>query len=181
VAAVNGLVLVEHPQHVLRGRHHVRRGHVHERADLARDLAHPATTDRLLLARAEVVRIADDASLAAAERNVDHRAFPGHPHRQRPHRVHGFLRVESNAALAGTARVVVLYPETAEHLHRAIVHADGNAEVVLAHGIAQHLPRRLVETELVRDLVELGLRHRECVVGLLGHVRLPPDTRRNDA
>ncbi len=49
VAAGELLVLVEHPHHVLGVGHHVRRGHVLERADVRRHLAHPAAAQQLLL------------------------------------------------------------------------------------------------------------------------------------
>src|SRR5512143_735849 len=64
-------------------------------------------------ARAQVVRIADDAALRATERDVDDGALPRHPHRERADRVDGFLRVEADAALARSAGVVVLHAETA--------------------------------------------------------------------
>ena len=50
-AAVDRLELVEHPEHVLRVGHDVGRRHVADRADVLRELAHPAAADRLLLAR----------------------------------------------------------------------------------------------------------------------------------
>ena len=52
---------------------------------------------------AQIVRVADDAALAAAQRDVDDRALPGHPHRERAHGVERLLRVKADAALA-TAR-----------------------------------------------------------------------------
>ena len=49
-AAVEHLVLVEHPEHVLRVRHAVGRRHVDPRPDVLPDLADPAAAERLLLA-----------------------------------------------------------------------------------------------------------------------------------
>src|ERR1035437_1154115 len=42
-AAVDLLKLVEHPEHVLRVGHHIRRRYIAHRTDLPRHLAHPAT------------------------------------------------------------------------------------------------------------------------------------------
>ena len=63
---MNLLVLIQHPQHVLRIRHHIRRRYVLQRADVIRQLPNPAATDLLLLASAQVVRITNHAALAAA-------------------------------------------------------------------------------------------------------------------
>ena len=139
------------------------------RADVAGELADPAAADLLLLAQAQVVRVADHAALAAAQRDVHHGALPGHPHGQRADRVDGLLRVEADAALARAAGVVVLDAEAAEDLDRAVVHAHRDAEVVLAHRPAQELARAGVEVQELGDLVELGLGHLEGVerAGLL--------------
>ena len=166
---VDRLELVEHPEHVLGARHDVGRGHVADRSHVLRELPYPAAADLLLLAHAQVVRIADDASLAAAERDVDDRALPGHPHRERPHRVDRLHRVEADAALRGAARVVVLDPESPEHLDASVVHLDRDAHVIFAQVVAQELLRRLVEAEELRDPVKLGLRHFEGVVGFVCH------------
>ena len=95
---------------------------------------------------------------AAAERDVDDGALPGHPHGERAHRVDRLLRVEADAALARAPRVVVLNAEAAEHLHAAAVHVNRNAELVFAKGNAQQIARGGVELEDVRDVVELALR-----------------------
>jgi hypothetical protein len=118
------------------------------------------------------VRVADDAALAAAERDVDHRALPGHPGREGAHRVDRLLRVEADAALGGAAGVVVLDPEALEDPHLAVVHADRNGEVELALRPAQELADTFVELQLVGHRVELTLGHRERIE-LLGHECLP--------
>ncbi len=162
-AAVERLVLVEHPQHVLRRRHHVGRRHVLERPDFAGDLPDPAAADQFLLARAQVVRVADDPALGAAERDVDDGALPRHPHRQGADRVDAFLGVEADAAFGRAARVVVLDAEAPEDLHVPVVHADGNLELVFAQRLAQKIARARVEIEQGRHVIELLLRHLERV------------------
>src|SRR4030042_3089319 len=105
--------------------HDVRRGDVAEIADVLGEGPDPAAAEPFLLARAEVVGVADDATLAAAERDVDDGALPGHPHGQGPDRIDRLLGVEADAALAGAAGVVVLAAEAAEHADAAGFHADG--------------------------------------------------------
>ena len=130
--AVDRLALVEHPEHVLGSRHDVGSRHVDRGTDVLGDLAHPAAADAFLLARREVVRVADHAALGAAERDVDDGALPRHPHREGADRVDRLLRVEADAALARAARVVVLNAEAAEDLDLPVVHADRDREPVFA-------------------------------------------------
>ncbi len=80
LAAVNLLELVQHPEHVLGTGHDVRRRHVEHGPHVAGDGSHPGPTQILLFSHAEVVRIANHAALAAAQRNVHHGALPRHPH-----------------------------------------------------------------------------------------------------
>ena len=60
---------------------------------------------------------------------------------ERAHGVERLLRVEADTALAGTAGVVVLHAEAAEHADAAVVHADGDQEGVLAERVAQEVSR----------------------------------------
>jgi hypothetical protein len=169
VPAVDRLELVEHPQHVLAGGHDVGGGHVGHGTDVPGELAHPASADLLLLALREVVGVADDAALAAAERDVHHRAFPGHPGGEGADGVERLLRVEADAALRGAAGVVVLHAEAAEDLDPSVVHADGNREAVLPQRPAEQLAGGRVEIQDRRHLVELRLCHLECIHALDRH------------
>ena len=63
------------------------------------DLGGVAARDALQFAIGKHVRIADDAALGAAERDVDHRAFPGHPGSQRAHFVERHIGRKADAAL----------------------------------------------------------------------------------
>src|SRR4030043_1506895 len=153
--------------------HDVRRGDVAEIADVLGGGPDPAAAEPFLLARAEVVRVADDAALAAAERDVDDGALPGHPHGQGADRVDRLLGVEANAALAGAAGVVVLAAEAAENTDAVVVHADGNGEMVLPQRVPQEVPGRLIELEKVSDGVKLFLGHFERVEPFGGHEKTP--------
>ena len=173
LGAVDGLELVEHPEHVLGAGHDVGGGDVPEVADVLGDDPDPAAAEAFLLARAEVVRVADDAALAAAERDVDDGALPGHPHGQGPDGVDRLLRVEADAALAGPAGVVVLAAEAAEDADAVVVHADGDGEMVLPQRLPQEVPGRLIELEKVGHSVELFLGHLERVEPFNGHDQAP--------
>ena len=77
VAHVHG-VGVHDPRHGLLVGVHVGRGDIALRADVVQDFRRVAPRDALQFALGELLRVADDAALGAAEGNVDHRAFPGH-------------------------------------------------------------------------------------------------------
>ena len=115
--------------------------------------------DAFLFSIAEIVRIADNAALSAAEGNVHHGAFPGHPHGESADGVHGFMRMEPDPALVRAAGVVVLNAESPENLGASVVHADGNQEMILAQGIAEQIAGRLIQAEFPGNGVELLLSH----------------------
>ena len=73
--------------------------------------------------------------------------------------------MEADAALAGTAGIVVLHTEALENLDPAVVHAHRDAEAELAQRAAQQITDALLQTDQVGDLVELGPRHLEGVEG----------------
>src|SRR4026209_412691 len=64
----------------------------------------------------------DDAALAAAVRDADDRALPGHPHRQGLDLVERDVLVVPDAALRGASPEVVLDPIAREDADRAVVH-----------------------------------------------------------
>jgi hypothetical protein len=150
---------------VLRVRHHVRRRHVAQRPDVARHLSHPAAAEQLLLALAQVVRVADHATLGPTQGDVHDGALPGHPHGQGANRVQRLLGVEADATLRGAARIIVLDAEAPEYGDPSVVHPHRDQERVLADGPAQQLARRRVEGQEFGHTVELSLGHLEGVVG----------------
>jgi len=63
--------------------------------------------------------VADDPALGSAERNIDHRTFPGHPTGQRSYFVERTSRRIANAAFAGAASNRMLHTESREDLQMA--------------------------------------------------------------
>ncbi len=157
VAALDGLVLIHHPGHDLRRGVHVGRRHVLVFADEVRDAAHVAPAQPLEFRHRQALGVADDAALAAAQRDVDDGGLPGHPGRQRPDGVDGLIGMEADAALGRAAGVVVLHAEALEGLVGAVVHLDGDAEMHLTHGHAQECVHGRREAQQFGRFVKLVL------------------------
>ena len=115
-------VRVEDPRHHRRARADVGRRDVLLRPDLVDDLGRVAARHPLELADRERLRVADDAALRAAERQVHQRALPGHPHRERLDLVERDGRVVADAALRRAAGDVVRDAPAGEDAHGAVVH-----------------------------------------------------------
>ena len=94
------------------------------------------------------------AALGAAERDAGDRRLPAHQRGERPDLVEVDLRVVADAALVGAARAVVLDAEAAVHAYRAVVHAEGDLDLHLAVGGAQHRPDVVAQFEVVGGDVE---------------------------
>ena len=150
---------VHHPRHDLVVGVDVGRRHVLLRADGVDDLGDVAAGQRLELAPRHPRRIADDAALAAAERDVRDGALPRHPRRERGHFVERDVGVIADAALGRTERDVVLDAVAGEDLDLAVVHLDRARDGDLALGVGEDLPDARVETQQPRCAVEL-LEHR---------------------
>ena len=86
-----------------------------------------------------MLRIADDAALAAAEGNVDHGALPRHPGGQRAHFVERHIGREADAALGRTARDRVLHAIAGEDFDAAIVELDRDVDGDLLGGVRSTL------------------------------------------
>src|SRR6266566_1967128 len=148
---------VHHPRHDLGVRVDVRGRDVLLGANEDLDLGEEATGQGLELLLAELLRIDDDATLAAAVRDPDDRALPGHPHRQRLDLVEADVLVIANAALGRTAAQVVLDPITRIDLDGAVVHLHGEVDDQLAAWLAQDAAQAGVEIESLGGEVELLL------------------------
>src|SRR5262249_5125060 len=124
VADVHG-VGVHDPRHDLRVGVDVGGRHVLFGADRVDDLGDVTARERFDLALGHLRGIADDAALAAAERDVRDGAFPRHPGRERGDLVERHTRVIAYAALRRAERDVVLHAVAGEDLDRAVVHLYG--------------------------------------------------------
>ncbi len=128
-----------------------------------------------LLPVGELLGVAGDSALGAAQRQVDDRRLPGHPRGQRAHGVDRLVGVPAQTALGGAARAVVLDAVAVEDADAPVVHADGEGDLQLALRPAEKLVRRLVQAErggrrvelLLGDLEGIEFCH-ECVSLLWG-------------
>ena len=80
------------------------------------DLGEVAPGQALELLLAELLGVDDDAALAAAVRDADDGALPGHPHREGLDLVEGDVLVVADAALGRAAAQVVLDAVAGEDL-----------------------------------------------------------------
>ena len=167
--AARRLVFIEHPQHVLGAGHHFRRRHIHVGAEFMGKLSDPGPAEPLLFAQAEKMRVADDPAAAAAEGEADQGALPSHPHGQGPDGVDRFLRMEADAALGGSPRIVVDDAKSTEDTDPPVIHPQRDEELMLFHRGTQERSRREVQSQPVRRPVELELSRDEGVERFFVH------------
>ena len=156
VAGVHG-VRVHHPGHDLGVGVDVRRRDVLLGPDEDLDLGEEPAGQALQLLLAELLGIDDDAALAAAVRDADDRALPGHPHREGLDLVERDVLVVADAALGRAAAQVVLDAIAGEDLDRPVVHVDREVDGELAPWLAQDEAHARVEIEAIGRQVELSL------------------------
>ena len=151
---------VHHPGHDLAVGVDVGCRDVALRADDDADLAGVAPRHPLELLQRQQLRIAADAALRAAVRQVHRGALDRHPRRQRHHLLERHVGVVAHAPLAGAARQVVLDPVALEVGDAAVVHLDRHVDDQRALRALQRL-RPAGERPEVRqhaiDLREVGV------------------------
>src|ERR1700730_17892328 len=103
-----------------------------------------------------LVWIANHPAGCAAEGDIYHRAFPGHPTGECPRLVKSYVGAVTQATLGRPTIDGVLHPESGKCLQRSIVHLYRYVHDDLAGGIAQDLPQAVVELELLRRQVGSG-------------------------
>src|SRR5437764_4511907 len=145
---------VHHPGHDLFVGIHVGRGNIFFRADEFDQFSGVAASHAFQFTHRHFVRIANDAALGAAERNIHHGTFPGHPAGQGANLVQGDIGRITNSALGRAACDGVLHTESGENFQLAIVHHDRNVNDDFASGITQNLHNAFVQVELVRGQIE---------------------------
>ena len=124
-------------------------------ADRVDDLRDVAAGERLELAAGHARGVADDAALAAAERDVGDRALPRHPGGERRDFVEADVGVVANAALGRPERDVVLHAIAGEDFDLAVVHLNRTRDDDLALGVREDLPDAGVEPQQSRRSIEL--------------------------
>ena len=149
---------VHHPGHDLGVGVDVRRRDVLLGPDEDLDLGEEAAGQALELLLAELLGVDDDAALAAAVRDADDRALPGHPHGEGLDLVERDVLVVADAALGRAATQVVLDPIAGEDLDRSVVHVDREMDGQLAAGLAQDAAHAFVHPQAVGGEIELSLR-----------------------
>ena len=137
------------------------------------DLGEEAPGQAFELLLAELLRVDDDAALAAAVRDADDRALPGHPHGEGLDLVERHVLVVADAALGRAAAEVVLDAVAGEDLHGPVVHVDREMDGELATRLAQDEAHAGIEIEAIGREIELALGDRPGVDrrsdGLGGH------------
>ena len=174
VAHVHG-VGVHHPRHDALVRVHVRRRNVGVGTERVDDAGGVAARESLELAGAHLERVADDAALRTAERQIHHGALPRHPRGERLHLFERDVHVEADAALGRTARRVVQHAVSGEHLDLAVVHhhRDGHGDLLL--GMAQDLVETGLEIEQLGRAVEARHHRFERILFVRGSGLCPVD------
>ena len=167
--AEDGMALV-HRVGVEDPRHHARVGaDVGSRdvllgADLVDDLARVAARQALELTARELLRVADDAALGAAEGQAHQRALPGHPHRERLDLVARDRRVVADPALRRAAGDVVGDAVAAEDAHRAVVHRHRDRDLDRLLALLEDVDQVGVDRERLPDAAQLLARQLERVL-----------------
>ena len=155
LAHVHG-VGIHHPGHDLFVGVDVGGGNIFFGADEFDQFRGVAPGHALDFAHRHLVRIADHATLGAAERDVDHGALPGHPTGQGAHFVECDVGSVTNAAFARTARNGMLHAEAGENFQMPVVHLHRDIHRELTVGITQHPPQALIEVEFLSGQIKAG-------------------------
>ena len=88
--------------------------------------------------------INDDAAFSSAERDIDHRAFPGHPTGQGADFVEIDVWRVTQTAFGRATGDRMLHPESGKDFQAAIVHGYRYMDDDFAAGIPQNLPQTFV-------------------------------------
>ena len=145
---------VHDPGHGLLVGAEVGRGNVALRTEPFDQFGGIAPRDALQFAVREFGGIANHAALGAAERNIDHSAFPGHPAGQRAHFIERHVRSESNASLARPSHDGMMHAIADEHFQVAVIQHHRDVDRDFAVGITQDSIQALVEVELLGSRFE---------------------------
>jgi hypothetical protein len=85
--------------------------------------------------------------------------------------------METDSPFAGAARIVMLNPESPEYMDVAVVHANGDTEMVFPHRITEQISARLVQIKKVSHSVKLSLGNFKWIIRVIGHDIPPSDSQ----
>ena len=159
---------VHEPSHGLGVGVDIRGGDVAIAPDDGGDLGGIAAGHPLQFIQRKLFGIDTHAALAAAIRDIDGGALPGHPGGQGFHLVEGDIRVVPDAAFSGSAGQVVLHAVAFEHLNSPVVHAHGDGNNQLSLGLFQDGSQSLVQFEVIGRNIELLLGDLKGIEDFLG-------------
>ena len=138
------------------------------RADLVDDLAREAAGHPLELPPRKPLRIADDATLRAPEREAHQRALPGHPHRERLDLVERDVRVVANPTLGRATGDVVRDAVALVDGHRAVVHRHRDRDLDRLLAALEDVDQVRVDPERLPDASQLLARDLVRVLAQVG-------------
>src|SRR5256885_14247161 len=104
----------------------------------------------LELSARHLPRIADHSALCATERNIYHRALPGHPSRQRAYFVDRNIGSKADSALARPAHRGMQHAISGKHFQSSVIHSDRNIQRDFFAGIFKIPVKPLFESQLAR-------------------------------
>ncbi len=123
---------------------HVGRRNIDQRMDMVMGVARKTADHRLFVELGKRGRIADDSALAAAERDADQGAFPGHFHGKRGDVVQRDVRSHADAALAGADRAAVLDDVRLDDVDPAVAQKGRQLDLRPFRGMPQNVEQFLV-------------------------------------
>jgi hypothetical protein len=139
------LVLVHHPRHRLWVRVHIGGGNVALDSDVLPERAHVCPGRILEFPGGHLPRVADNGSLSAAQREINHCGLPRHPPRLGPNRIHGFVRVKPDPPFRRAACKIVLNAIPVKDARLSVVHLNREGELELALRPEQQVQGSLVQ------------------------------------
>ncbi len=146
---------IHHPRHGLLIGVDVRRRDILVRPDDDADFAGVTARDALQFAFRERLRIEADAALGTAVWHIDCGILDRHPGRQRHHFRQRHILMETHAALARTARHIVLHPIAFEVGNRAVIALDRDIDHQDALRTLERLDPARQRAEIRRDAIDL--------------------------
>src|ERR1700733_9609131 len=119
---------IHHPCHDFFIRAEIGSGNVALGANPIGEFSGVAASHALEFLLGHFLRIANDSALRAAEGNVHHGAFPGHPGRECAHFIERDVRRIADPTFAGTSNQRMLHAIASKYFEPAIIHSYGNVD-----------------------------------------------------